>query len=154
MHRQVQLAPVAGSWPPWPGFLRCPGGIPEVLRAFWLPQTLLPHHTDICATPHRYESVLGVWWPVPWLGSEQADFPLRAGPGRGLPPSGRQRGKRQIPTLPVDLHIGLSLRQGQGQCPQPAGFVLQQQGQGRALGGRKEGSARTEQGKSPARGSP
>lgn len=53
----------------------------------------------------------------------------------------------------MDLCIGLSLRQGTGQCPQPAGLVLQQQSEGWALGDRKEASARTQNGKSPARDS-
>lgn len=47
----------------------------------------------------------------------------------------------------MDLRIGFGLRHGTGQCPQPAGLILQQQGQGWALGNRKWASARTQNGK-------
>lgn len=74
---------------------------------------------------------MGAWqqWP------RQAGLPLRAAPGRARPPSsGSREGSARIPTLPVDLRVGLGLGQGLGQRPQPASLVLQQQGQGRALG--------------------
>lgn len=42
--------------------------------------------------------------------------------------------RHMIPTLPVDLCVGVGLSRGLGQRLQPARLVSEQQGQGRALG--------------------
>lgn len=81
------------------------------------------------AVPRPPSPALAVWFPF--------KSPAQGQPSDPHLPEGLGQRRRVILTLPVDLCVGLGLGQGLGQCPQPAGFVHQQQGQGWALGGQE-----------------
>lgn len=111
-------------------FLCCPGGLPEVLRAVLASLggcSSMPRQTPV-------QPQTGIDWGMAAV-AQAGWFAFKGRPRESMTPSsGSREGSARIPTLPVDLRVGLSLSQGLGQCPQPAGLVLQQQGQGWALG--------------------